>query len=352
VFSHTTKESISTLGIGARLDALESEFTKNDTMSFTSETMQLLFPDFSEAIARGFTNFAALQDQVRPLVGELGDLKIPSPISGTREIGPSIDAERAGLISLVVARLKDDTQNLTGRLDIRLSGAIAEGRRQYDSDIRLARRRRIWLYLTMILGSAFVAFLGYVVYRYFNRDVPQDIANSIMWNLVATVISGGIGAFIARWRDDFPRTTNRILEDSQAILREKVLSIVEEEFKNHEFSALDEAVLSKKLLEAYNRVVDLDPDGWNQVASERLDVLRRHDGEFRRLRAEYERSAEDVLTQTSSYFSDASKNLERLNEVAARVKARAIEPSFQLLANTRDSLNEVKKQIHEVEFSH
>jgi hypothetical protein len=43
VFSHTTKESISTLGIGARLDALESEFTKNDTMSFTSETMQLLF---------------------------------------------------------------------------------------------------------------------------------------------------------------------------------------------------------------------------------------------------------------------------------------------------------------------
>jgi len=352
VFSHTTKESISTLGIGARLDALESEFTKNDTMSFTSETMQLLFPDFSEAIARGFTNFAALQDQVRPLVGELGDLKIPSPISGTREIGPSIDAERAGLISLVVARLKDDTQNLTGRLDIRLSGAIAEGRRQYDSDIRLARRRRIWLYLTMILGSAFVAFLGYVVYRYFNRDVPQDIANSIVWNLVATVISGGIGAFIARWRDDFPRTTNRILEDSQAILREKVLSIVEEEFKTHEFSALDEAVLSKKLLEAYNRVVDLDPDGWNQVASERLDVLRRHDGEFRRLRAEYERSAEDVLTQTSSYFSDASKNLERLNEVAARVKARAIEPSFQLLANTRDSLNEVKKQIHEVEFSH
>jgi hypothetical protein len=161
-----------------------------------------------------------------------------------------------------------------------------------------------------------------------------------------------LGAFIARWRDDFPRTTSRILEDSQAILREKVLGIVEEEFKTHEFSALDESVLSKKLLEVYNRVVEVDPDGWNQVASERLDVLRKHDGEFRRLRAEYERSAEDVLVQTSSYFSDASRNLERLNEVAARVKARAIEPSFQLLANTRDSLNEVKKQIHAVEFSH
>ena len=80
--------------------------------------------------------------------------------------------------------------------------------------------------------------------------------------------------------------------------------------------------------------------------------MRKHDAEFRRLRSEYEKSAEDVFAQTSSYFSDASKNLERLNEVAARVKARAIEPSFQLLAKTRDSLNEVKQEIHEVEFSH
>jgi hypothetical protein len=321
-------------------------------MSFTSETMQLLFPDFSEVIARGLTSIAALQEQVRPLISELGDLKVPSPTSGSREIAPSIDAERAELVSFIGARLKDDTQNLTGRLDIRLSGAIAVGRRQYDLDICTARRRRFLFYTTMILGAALLAFVGYILYAFINRDVPQDILNSIMWNLVATMISGAAGALIARWRDDFPRTTSRILEDSQAILREKVLGIVEEEFKSHEFSALDESVLSKKLLDAYNRIVDIDPDGWNQVTSERLDVLRKYDGEFRHLRAEYEHSAEDVLLQTSSYFSDASKNLERLNEVAARVKARAIEPSFQLLANTRDSLNEVKKQIRAVEFSH
>jgi len=138
----------------------------------------------------------------------------------------------------------------------------------------------------MILGSALLAFMGYALYAFFNRAVPSDIVNSIVWNLVATIISGSAGALIARWLDDFPHTTNRILEDSQAILREKVLSIVEEEFKAHEFSALDESVLSKRLLEAYNRIIDVDPDGWNQVASERLDVLRKYDGEFRRLRAE------------------------------------------------------------------
>jgi hypothetical protein len=239
-----------------------------------------------------------------------------------------------------------------GRLDIRLSGAAAEAHQQYESDILTARRRRLWRYATMSVGAALFAFFCYIVYRFINRDVPQDIVNAIVWNVVATIITGSVGALFAKWRDDFPRTTKRILEGAQAILREKVLNIVEQEFKEHEFSALDGSMLTKKLLEAYNRVLDFDPDGWNQVASDRLDILRKHDTEFRRLRTEYERGTEEIFAQTSSYFSDASKNLERLNEVAARVKARAIEPSFQLLATTRDSLNEVRRQIHAVEFSH
>jgi len=352
VFSHTTKESISTLGIGAKLDALESEFTKSDTLAFTSETMQLLFPDFNEISARGLTHLASLQDRVRPLINELGDLKIPSPISGSREAAPEVETIKAELISSIAARLRDDTQNLTGRLSIRLSGAIAEGRRQYEQDIATARRRRLGRYIAIVVGSAMAAFVGYLLYAFWNRDVPQDIANAIIWNLVATVISGTTGGLFAKWRDDFPRTTKRIQDDSQAILRERVLGIIEEEFKSHQFSALDESFLSKNLLDAYESIIDFDPDGWNQIASERLDVLRKYDAEFRRLRGEYEGNAEEVFASTSSYFNDASKNLAHLNDVAARVKARAIESSFKLLAETRDSLNQVKKQIHEVEFNH
>jgi hypothetical protein len=322
-------------------------------MSFTSETMQLLFPEFNEVTTKGLTHFAALQDQMGPLINELGELRVPSPNSGPPEIAPIIDAEKANLLSFISARLRDDTQNLTGRLSIRLSGVIgAEGRRRYALDVAAARRRRFWLYATTIFGAAFLAFAGYVFYAFINRDVPQDMANAIVWNLVATVISASAGAYFAKWRDDFPRKTGRIQEDAEAIIREKVLAVIEEEFKAYEFSALNEAMLSKRLLETYTRIVEFDPDGWNQVASNRLDVLRRYDKDLRRLRADYERNADEVFGRTSSYFSDASKNLERLNEVAARVKARAIEPSFQLLAATRDSLNDVKKQIHAVEFSH
>jgi hypothetical protein len=121
--------------------------------------------------------------------------------------------------------------------------------------------------------------------------------------------------------------------------------------KAHEFSGLNDSNLSGKLFQTYHRIISSDPDGWHQVVAERLQVLRGHDAEYRRLRNKYEKSMDEVVEHTSSYFSDASKNLERLNQVAERVKVRAIEPSFKLLASTRESLDEVRKQIYSVEFS-
>jgi hypothetical protein len=52
----------------------------------------------------------------------------------------------------------------------------------------------------------------------------------------------------------------------------------------------------------------------------------------------------------SAYFSNASKNLQLLNDVADGIKSRAIEPSFTLLEKTRGSLQRIKQQVHEVEF--
>jgi hypothetical protein len=206
-------------------------------------------------------------------------------------------------------------------------------------------------YGAIVFGAATLVFIGYLFYAYFNRDVPQDIFNSVIWNLAAETIAVGIGVFIARWRDDFPKTSKRILEDAQAILKGKVLSIVDQELQSHKFAALDDATLSKKMIESYRLIIDSDPDGWNQIVAERMEIIRKYDAEYRRLRSEYEKNMEEVFEHTSSYFSDASKNLQRLNEVAARVKARAIEPSFELLASTRESLDDVKKQIQAIEFS-
>jgi hypothetical protein len=165
------------------------------------------------------------------------------------------------------------------------------------------------------------------------------------------VIAVSVGLGIAKFLDDFPKTTKRILEDARSILRGKTFNIVDEGLQSHDFSALTESTLSHKLSAAFARLIDVDPDGWNQIGTERIDALRQCESEYRRLRADYESAMEEVIECTSSYFSDASKNLDRLNEVAALVKKRAIEPSFVLLADTRASLEEVKNHIRSVEFT-
>ena len=78
--------------------------------------------------------------------------------------------------------------------------------------------------------------------------------------------------------------------------------------------------------------------------------MREFQSEFSKIRAEYVGLVETVADKVSAYFSNASKNLQLLNDVADGIKARAIEPSFTLLGDTRDSLQRVRQQVHEVEF--
>ncbi len=312
--------------------------------------MQTLFPDFNEVSAKALTSFATLEKGLRPLISDLADIKIPSPATGTRDLIPNETAEQTQLQHLIGTQLNDDVHHLSSRLDIQLAGAIAEANRQYQSDIGVARRRRTWRYIGAVAGSAGIVLLGYLFYAFVNREVPQDMANSIFWNLVAEAIAVIIGLFAAKFFDDFPKATKRISEDAKSILKGTIFNIVDEALQSHEFSALNEAKLSQTLKEAYERLIDVDPDGWNQTVAERVDALRKGETEYRRLRGEYEAIAEEIFEHTSSYFSDATKNLDRLNRVAARVKARAIEPSFKLLEETRASLEEVKNQIRAVEF--
>ena len=95
--------------------------------------------------------------------------------------------------------------------------------------------------------------------------------------------------------------------------------------------------LTKRLYNAYQSLIDCDPDSWNMVATDRLNALRELQSEFTKIiRAECVELTETVTDKVSAYFSDASKNLQLLNDVADQIKAPAIEPSFNLLGDTRE----------------
>ena len=93
VFSHTTKESIATLGIGRRLDELEEEFNDDDKASFAAVAVSDLFPGFTELKAKALTSLATLSSRVRPILESLRAVKIERPADGYRVEGDASDAQ-------------------------------------------------------------------------------------------------------------------------------------------------------------------------------------------------------------------------------------------------------------------
>lgn len=106
VFSHNTKESISTLGIGARLDALEAEFTDQDKKEFVGEATQSLFPGASDALTSVTSRFGMMSNEIRDLSIELSDheLRVPSPASVDSEINQIMDDESSTTLSQSLLR--------------------------------------------------------------------------------------------------------------------------------------------------------------------------------------------------------------------------------------------------------
>lgn len=351
VFSHTTKESISTLGIGAQLDALELEFTDSDKAAFTAEAQLKLFPDFGEVSANALTAITSLNQRIRPLAEAIKGFKISSPTLSEQSFVPVLESEKAGLLSGVSVALQKDIDELSRKLEVRLSGALVETRSRYEMEIARARKDRRSRYISAIFATGAFAILCYVGYLYLAQDAGQSIFWVLGWGALANLIGDAVGYTGAKLLDKFPETTSKIREKFEVLFRRTVSEIIEEETKSHGFDSMKELQLTEQINQAYRRVMASDPDGWHPRAAEHIRQLREVHSEYQRLWSEYIGVIEEVVEKVSSYFSDATKNLASLNDVASRIKQRAIEPSFSLLERTRESLDQVKRQIQTVEFS-
>lgn len=351
VFSLTTKESISTLGIGAQLDALEPQFADTDKATFAAETMRELFPDFGEFSAKTLTRLIALDDQMRPLIEAVNGLKLPTPDLDQKKIEALAEQESTLLLKFISSEIQKDVDEFSGNLTLALSSHLIESRRRYDVEMEQAtkRRRRRYLGTVAIAGGLGLSCFG--GYRYLAQGVSSTIFETLGWGILANLLGDCIGYTVARLYDDFPQTKRTIRESFEVLFRRDVNSIMDREIESYRFAALDEVALSSRLDRVYQSIVSTDLDTWHSRASEFLRVIDSLRSQYEKVRASYVETVIDTVQKIAGYFSDATKNLEALNMVASRIKERAIEPSFTLLDQTRLQLDHVKKQIQTVEFS-
>ncbi|WP_315805692.1 hypothetical protein [Bradyrhizobium sp. SZCCHNS3002] len=349
VFTHTTKESIGALGLGKELDALEVELDETDRAKFTSDATNSLFPGFSETTSSARTHMLAMEKKLRPLVVKINELKVPSPNNNYTLLDSLVATESHLLVQDLFRELRDDVGLFLGTLETKLSSIAVDRRRAYKLEIADARRRRRLLYGGTLLAGVLLGVCTYFGYTH-SVDIPQNDFHAVVWNIVAQLIWAPIAFLTAKAIDKFPKRSATIRSEHQALLRSELESAAQRETSTHEFVAISIPVLIKRLEGVYQTVIDYDPDSWSTAATERLSALCDLHSEFIEIRREYAELVESVTDKISSYFSDATKNVQLLNSVADKIKAQAIEPSFKLLGDTRESLNRIRQQVHEVEF--
>lgn len=246
--------------------------------------------------------------------------------------------------------MRDDTDRLIGGVRLKVAAAVANRKLKFQNDLRVARRRRIMRYFFFSFGAAGLGLILYLFYRS-HWQPSSEMFFSVFGNLIAEAIIICIGFLIAKSLDDFPATASRISEDARGLLSAEVSKIVEDEFRSHEFLGLSESALSQMLMASYSRLLNADPDRWSETIMARADLLRKHEAEFHRIRSTFEDDLRLFVEKSASYFNDPQKNILALNKIAAKVKNKAIEPSFELLRSTKSSLEDVKNQIQAVNFN-
>jgi hypothetical protein len=348
VFSHTTKDAITALGLGKQLDDLEEEFSEGERASFLADASNSVFPGFGD-IGQGIKlRMSKIEKDLIPLASRLKDIKVNSPDGAQESVTTHLDAEKSILTREITDELEDDLRRLAQKLDGGIAALMVERRRKLKVDINAARSGRRSKYVFAALLGFAISIAFYSGYRWLGGDLPQSIFANFMINIGSGVALSLVSLAVTKWLDNFPRRAARIRRDYRAVLRKDIGELAERELAAHDFVSMNSERLASKLYQVCQSTLDLDPENWNTEANARLESLRACTDELVGILNEYDDVVVKASDDVSAYFNDHSKNLAVLNEVALKIKERAIQPSFELLENTRTSLNSIKTQVQAV----
>ena len=350
VFSHTTKEAIATLGIGHELDQLENEFTEDDQERVAAEATSQLFADVDLLLAKMSDKFAETSGKANVLAESARGLKLEHAASPAHSIQDALNRGRSSLASDLTQALQADVALFSSELNLRISKAIVDAKNDYDHRVEhfRAERRRSYMLFCSLAGLVWLA--GFLAYRHHESAAPKSAVGEIVLSIIAALILQ-VGTVLAvGWWKSLPKLLSRTQEDVRSRLSGTVRDDVSTALQEVVLGSLDEAVVANRLLKFYIETLSVDNEAWRSLAMDYFNALRDLQTRFVQTRQEQLSHIEELRVGSLKYFTDPTRNLSILTEVALKIKERAIEPSFRLLDTTRAQLLRVKDQVTTVSF--
>ncbi len=350
VFSHTTKESIATLGIGQKLDFLETEITEEDKEAYAMSAGSNLFPGAQELILLAEGKGQQIAQRTQDIVEQMRSFRIDRPESNEPLINQTVASGRESFQDDLRDALQTEVNRFCSGLSVTIASLIVTARTKCDASLTLLRqaRRRRYLIAFAITALAYICVI--FVYRHSRYPAPTSLGGQVLVAVGSGVLLELVVLLVVKAKENVPKLLVQTREEIQVKLREDIRLALESQLKALVLNPLNEQAIASRLIKIYVDALDLPSDAWRTRAKETLNMLRRISQTYSDLRISYMGLVEQVRKDSSDYFGDSSRNLAVLNDVAGRIRAEAIEPSFDLLAATREELVSVKTEVDSVLF--
>jgi len=350
VFSHTTKESIATLGIGQQLDTLETEFTEDDKETYAVTASNDLFPGSPELIQLAENTGREIAQKTQEAAEEARAIRIERPEDNQAALQDAITSAREGFRTELREALQSEVDRFCGGLSVTIASLIVSAKTKCDSGLMLLRNARRKRYAIAFAITAILYACISFAYHLSGRPAPTSYLGEVMLNLGCGLLLEAAVLVVVKTRENAPKLLTQTREEIHVKLKDDVRHGLDSQLSALVLNSLNEQVITSQLTKIYVQALDLPSDVWQARARETLDSLRKIFLSYSSLRTAYEGVVEQVRQDASQYFVDSSRNLSVLNGVASRIRAKAIEPSFDLLAATREELLSVKTEIDSVVF--
>lgn len=350
VFSHTTKESISTLGIGAKLDALETEFTDTDREKFTLSANSDLFPGAHELLELASKQVLDLGNKTLDVSDKARDIRIERPEDNSETVQGNVASEGDALRLDIQAGLQSEADRFCSRVSVSIASLVVKAKTEADSELKLLGRARVKRYSIALAVTAVLYILASLAYHHSGMPAPNTLAGVIALEVGCGLLVEALVFIIMKTKENVPILLAQTRKKAHVVMQEDIKDTIETDLKELKLNSINEQALTTKLTGIYERALDLPSPAWDSRAKETLESIRELSVEYGKLRASYVSIVEKVREDASQYFADSSRNLSILTGIAARIKEKAIEPSFDLLEATRKELLSIKTEVEAIEF--
>ena len=357
VFSYNVKETIVKLGLGQKLDELENKkFSDVEKALKKQDAIETIFPgrkqilsEFKQRVVELESSNLNLESDFERFFKEKASLHKVLVNLPKRELEFIVNE----LTDYLNSKLRKFKYNINNEIQLSVKNTLEK----WESTIMSEQKARRLYFFYFLSGSIILTTSVYLAFLKFGEvNVSNNLFSTILLGLITNCIFAFFSFLVAKAYDRFPRRINSSESAILAEFREDFERIRDDNISFLEYNSLNEGGKKIEYISNYlfhyleNNLIHTPLNEWSQSAKSYFEILVDLNNRYYQIREKYVKLIEKLKGEVSQYFDRINDNLEKLRDFSNDLKQNSVDPSFELLASTRDTLKEVKGKIEAIKF--